>query len=351
VRASPSPWVAYQRGNKALKGRNNPPRPPVHRMVRGLRSSAVVAPLDDRRPVGGASSYRAAAAVASIFFASRVRSPIRASHRRDDSVPREEPHVLFVRVAFALKGPDISAQGKATRVVRASPSPWVAYQRGNKALKGRDNRGIGLCRPFRASGPIRTTTRGGATLCPGLICPCPFGTQHRSPEDSERWRDRPYQPRAASTPNEPDDRERERGQIRSKPATSGRERLANGVFSGPRGLPTNADHRGRADDCSIFEDVVAASGASDGSSFRAGCGPPPVGDRRPARLRSSYRAGRNLASIGSGMECGQATRTPGGRCVRGDVGGFDAIPGAGSPGFFGPGVFSRGVPEFWSPDL
>jgi hypothetical protein len=35
--------------------------------------AAVGAPLDDRRPVGGASSYRAAAAVASIFFASRVR--------------------------------------------------------------------------------------------------------------------------------------------------------------------------------------------------------------------------------------------------------------------------------------
>ena len=39
----------------------------LHRFVRG-RSSAVVAPLDDRRPVGGGSSYRAAAAVASIFF-------------------------------------------------------------------------------------------------------------------------------------------------------------------------------------------------------------------------------------------------------------------------------------------
>jgi hypothetical protein len=45
----------------------------LHRFVRGLRSSAVVAPLDDRRPVGGASSYRAAAAVASILFASSVR--------------------------------------------------------------------------------------------------------------------------------------------------------------------------------------------------------------------------------------------------------------------------------------
>jgi hypothetical protein len=35
--------------------------------------AAVVAPRDDRRPVGGASSYRAAAAVASIFF--RVQRP------------------------------------------------------------------------------------------------------------------------------------------------------------------------------------------------------------------------------------------------------------------------------------
>jgi hypothetical protein len=80
---------------------------------------------------------------------------IQPSQRRDELLARDEPHVFFVRVAFALKGPDISAQGKATRVVRASPSPWVAYQRGEKALKGRDNRGIGLCRPFRASGPIR----------------------------------------------------------------------------------------------------------------------------------------------------------------------------------------------------
>jgi hypothetical protein len=61
------------------------------------------------------------------FRVPRSGSPIRASHRRDDSVSRQEPHVLFVCVASALKGPDISAQGKATRVVRASPSPWVAY--------------------------------------------------------------------------------------------------------------------------------------------------------------------------------------------------------------------------------
>jgi hypothetical protein len=40
----------------------------LHRFVRGLRSSAASPPLDDRRPVGGASSYRAAAAVASIFL-------------------------------------------------------------------------------------------------------------------------------------------------------------------------------------------------------------------------------------------------------------------------------------------
>lgn len=98
------------------------------------------------------------------------------------------------------------------------------------------------------------------------------------------------------------------------------------------------DHRGRASDCSIFEDVVAASGASDCSSVQAGCGPPPVGDRRPARLRSSYRAGRNSASIRFGMVRRQATGTPGGRCVRGEVGGFDAIPAAGSPRFFVPQV-------------
>ena len=33
----------------------------------------------------------------------------------------------LVFVVSALKGLDISAQGKATRVQRASPSPWVAY--------------------------------------------------------------------------------------------------------------------------------------------------------------------------------------------------------------------------------
>ncbi len=132
----------------------------MHRLVRGLRPSAVVAPLDDRPPVGGASSYRAAEAVASVFSRPASGNPNRASHRRDDSVPRSEPHVLRVRVAFALKGLDIPAQGKATRVVRASPSPWVAYHCGEKALKGRDNRCIGLCRPFRAWEPIATTIPG-----------------------------------------------------------------------------------------------------------------------------------------------------------------------------------------------
>jgi hypothetical protein len=122
---------------------------------------------------------------------------IQPGQRRDELLARDEPHVFFVRIAFALKGPNISAQGKATRVVRASPSPWGAYHCGEKALKGRDNRGTGLCRPFRASGPIATATRGGATLCPGLICPGPFRAIHRGPQDSERWQDRPFQPRAA----------------------------------------------------------------------------------------------------------------------------------------------------------
>ena len=34
---------------------------------------------------------------------------------------------------------------------------------------------------------MATTTRGGATLCPGLICPGPFGAIHRalkSPNDT-----------------------------------------------------------------------------------------------------------------------------------------------------------------------
>jgi hypothetical protein len=66
----------------------------LHRFVRGQRSAAIGAPLVDRRPVGAASSYRAAAAVASIFFASSVQESDPASHRRDDSVSREEPHVF-----------------------------------------------------------------------------------------------------------------------------------------------------------------------------------------------------------------------------------------------------------------
>ena len=56
--------------------------------------AAVVAPLDDRRPVGGGSSYRATAAVASFFSRPARASPIRASRRRDDPVSREEPHVF-----------------------------------------------------------------------------------------------------------------------------------------------------------------------------------------------------------------------------------------------------------------
>ncbi|MDV7390337.1 hypothetical protein RZS08_03245, partial [Arthrospira platensis SPKY1] len=56
---------------------------------------AIVAPLDDRRPVGGASCYRAAAAVASIFARPACGNPNRTSHRRDELVSREEPHVFL----------------------------------------------------------------------------------------------------------------------------------------------------------------------------------------------------------------------------------------------------------------
>ena len=71
------------------------PAAPVEPIVRGLRSSAAGTALDDRRPVVRRSSYRAAAAVASIFSRPASWSPIRASHRRDDLVSREEPHVFF----------------------------------------------------------------------------------------------------------------------------------------------------------------------------------------------------------------------------------------------------------------
>lgn len=62
-----------------------------------------------------------------------------------------------------------------------------------------------------------------------------------------------------------------------------------------------------------------------------------------------------MASIRSGTQRGQTTKTPGRRCVPGTTAGFDAIPGAASPGFFAsavrepkfstPGFFDpRGVP-------
>ena len=86
-----------------------------------LRRWTTVGQSAERHPTAPPRRWQA------FFSRPAARSPIRASHCRDDSVPREEPHVHFVRVAFALKGHDTSAQGKATRVVRASPSPWVAY--------------------------------------------------------------------------------------------------------------------------------------------------------------------------------------------------------------------------------
>jgi hypothetical protein len=167
-------------------------------------------------------------------FFSRPASgnPSQASHRRDDSVPREEPHVSFACVAFALKGPDISAQGKATRVVRASPSPWVAYHCGEKALKGRDNRCIGLCRPFRASGPIRHHYPGRRYTLPRADLSRPLQGTPPRPATFRTVAVSPFQSRSARTPNEPGDGEFGGAQIRSKPPTSGRERQANGVFSG-----------------------------------------------------------------------------------------------------------------------
>jgi hypothetical protein len=194
----------------------------LHRLVRKRRSPAVVAPLDDRRPVGGGSCYRAAAALASTFLRPAAGNRNRASHRRDDSVRREEPHALRVRVASALKGPDIPAQGKATRVVRASPPPWVAYQRGKKALKGRDNRCIGLCRPFRASGPIRHHHPGRRYTLPRADLSLPLQGTPPRPATFRTVAVSPFQSRAARTPNEPGDGEFGRAQIRSKPPTSGR---------------------------------------------------------------------------------------------------------------------------------
>ena len=112
-----------------------------------------------------------------------------------------------------------------------------------------------MCRPFRAWRPIATTTRGGATLCPGLICPGPFGATHRAPEDPER-RPEPADLPTASFPSEAG---------RSRPTASGlrTERTrrwkirqwtdpiaASDVRAGktdqpslqrPRGLPTNDD--------------------------------------------------------------------------------------------------------------
>jgi hypothetical protein len=272
------------------------PRPPVHRMVRG-RSSAIVARLDDRRPVGGASSYRAAATVASIFSRPAARSAIPASHRRDDLVPREEPHVLFACVASALKGLDRSAQGKATRVVRASPSPWVAYHCGAKALKGRDNRCTGLCRPFRASGPIRHRHPGrrytlpradlslplrDATPQPGRIRTLAGSTvPTASGPHTERVR-RPTTPKQTD-PIEASDAEPE------KTGQQGFQRF--------RGLPTNdTRHRAATMTPSIFQDRNAAPVHAI-RPHRSSAAGPTVGDHRPSGRPSSYRTAEAAAII------------------------------------------------------
>jgi len=83
------------------------------------------------------------------------RSPIRTSHRRDDPVSRDEPHVLFVPVVFALKGPDKSAQGKAMRVLRASPSPWVAYPKRRRSPEGARHSRHRLVSPLQGLGTNR----------------------------------------------------------------------------------------------------------------------------------------------------------------------------------------------------
>jgi hypothetical protein len=84
-----------------------------------------------------------------------------------------------------------------------------------------------LVSPFQGLRTIPTATRGGATLCPGLICPCPFGTAARKiPLGIDRTnRERRGNQTSPTIENAKADRS-DRSQRHR-----GGERLANGVFN------------------------------------------------------------------------------------------------------------------------
>jgi hypothetical protein len=77
----------------------------------------------------------------------------------------------------------MSAQGKATRVTRALPPPWVACALIRQPCKGETGEKIGVVvvAPLQGWGrwrhryPGRRSAAHAATLCPGLTCSGPFG--------------------------------------------------------------------------------------------------------------------------------------------------------------------------------
>jgi hypothetical protein len=202
--------------------------PHGHRLVRGLRSSFGAAGRPS--PVGGASSYRAAAAVASIFSRPASGNPIRASHRRDDSVSREEPHVFFRLRRLCPEGArQISpGQGDASCASVAVALGSVSLRRKSpEGARQSMHRLVSPLQGFRTHShhhPGRRYTLPRADLSRPLQGTPPQPARFRTlagspvPTASGRHAERTRRPRCGNA------------QIRSKPATSGRERPANGVF-------------------------------------------------------------------------------------------------------------------------
>ena len=72
----------------------------------------------------------------------------------------------------ALKGPNISAQGKRTRVKRASAPPWEPNPFGEESPERAKQ--YPAVPPFQGFGISVFVTQGGATLCPGLVYFSPY---------------------------------------------------------------------------------------------------------------------------------------------------------------------------------
>lgn len=127
-----------------LSTTSSPPR--VHPFVCGPSAA------DGRRPSDRRSSYRSAE-VAAIRFGRAGCFWVRRS--------------LGNCAAFALKGPNMPAQGKATRVVRASPPPWEANPGYGKSPERAKQPAPLLVSPFQGLG-------GRCLPYPGRRCALPW---------------------------------------------------------------------------------------------------------------------------------------------------------------------------------